>query len=702
MNTQGNTDYTHVREKIVAPSLLVFVVMTMLVGYSCFWNFRNIESSKLNLALFEARANWKKDVAFRQWATRHGGLYVSPDERTPPNPALAHIPDRDVITTDGKKLTLMNPAYMMRQMTAEFEEGYGIKGKITGKRQLNVINAPDSWERQALDIFERGGVEEVVEQTDINGDPFLRFMKPMYMTEGCVKCHGILGYRDGDLRGGVSISIPMKPYLAAARDSNWGILTTHLVVWIVGVMVILLLAKLFGTLLSRMAHDALHDALTGLPNMSLFKDRVSQAISKRRRNSGYQFAVCFLDLDRFKDLNDSHGHRMGDLLLQQLADVFVKVVRPSDTVARMGGDEFTFLVDNLSGVDEMLEVAQRILDSVETPLEVNGHRLYISASIGICMADGQHSSAESMVRDADIAMYRAKAAGKGRKEVFNPQMHRHALETLQIETDLREAIDREQLEVHYQPIIDIANNRITGFEALLRWRHPTLGNIPPDRFIPVAEHTGQIGRIGNWVLETACTRMRDWNLRYNPDRHFSLAVNLSGVQLSDDELCSQIIGTLNYTRFCPDDLHVEVTETMLLTHKDVARNTLQSLRELGVSVSIDDFGTGYCSLSYLQDFHFDTLKIDRSFVQDMGASGRGRPLIRALMLMARDLKLQVLAEGVETEAQLNRLAAMKCPLIQGYYFSKPLPAAAIEQLLTEGAHLDARRLAEAQIREQAL
>ncbi len=284
MKNSSDSDYNHINRKIVVLSLLIFVVMTMVVGYSYFWNIQNIKEGKLELALQEAQANWNKDAAFRRWATGHGGIYVTPDERTPPNPALAHIPDRDVVTTSGKKLTLMNPAYMMRQMTEEFEADYGIKGKITGKRQLNPINRPDSWELQALNLFESEQHDQVVEQTDINGEPYLRYMKPMYMTAGCVKCHAVLGYKDGDLRGGVSIAIPLTPYFAAAEESNRGIFTTHAIVWLIGSLAIIAFTKIFSSLLVRITHDALHDGLTKLPNLSLFRDRINQAIQKHYRN----------------------------------------------------------------------------------------------------------------------------------------------------------------------------------------------------------------------------------------------------------------------------------------------------------------------------------------------------------------------------------------------------------------------------------
>ncbi|MEH6625415.1 MAG: EAL domain-containing protein [Motiliproteus sp.] len=436
----------------------------------------------------------------------------------------------------------------------------------------------------------------------------------------------------------------------------------------------------------------MHDGLTKLPNLTLLKDRIQHAIEKRRRQPEYLFAVCFLDLDRFKDINDSHGYHTGDHLLKQIAALFAQILRPTDTVARAGGDEFTFLINDIASIDEALEITRRLLQSLNRPFKVNQHTIYTGASVGIYMVDHSQRSAEEMIRDADIAMYRAKESGKGRIDVFNPEMHERAKKTLQIETDLREAMDKNELEIYYQPVIDIHQNSICGFEALLRWHHPTLGSIPPDRFIPIAENSGQIGKIGRWVMEKSCLQTRDWSLQFSPEKHFSLAVNLSGIQLIDPNIDVEIAGILKYSRFNPADLHIEVTETMLISHKDAAKHAIEALHEMGVSISIDDFGTGYCSLTYLQEYHFDTLKIDKSFVQDMEASGKGRQLVRTLMLLARDLRLSIVAEGVETKKQLDRLTAMNCPYVQGYYFSQPLPASAIEILLGADKHHDAQKL----------
>ena len=681
-----------INKEILFLGLLAIGVLTLLVGYSYYWNTHKIDNETINLALSEARSNWNKDSAFRLWATRHGGIYVQPDERTPPNPYLAHLPHRDLVTTDGIALTLMNPAYMMRQMTEEFADQYGVRGKITGKLQLNPDNKPDEWQFRALTQFEIGASEEFFEQQKIGGKPFLRYMKPMYMTEGCVTCHGQLGYKTGDLRGGVSLSIPLAPYITAAEDTKKSIVVTHLGLWLLGVMSIIGFVALIRLLLIEMAHKAMHDVLTQLPNLDLFKNRLEQALAKYRRDNSNTFSICFMDLDNFKNLNDSYGHAIGDHLLIELANRLKSLLRPGDTVARMGGDEFTLLLDNVSGVEESLLIAGRILETFKTPFQVGNEEFYSNASIGICMSSMEYQTGAEMIRNADIAMYRAKQSGRGRIDVFNPEMHQFAQETMQIEHDLRTAIANHQLSVFYQPVVDARNNIIEGFEALLRWQHPTMGYISPDRFVPIAESTGQIKKLGRWVLEHACLQIQQWNQCYSPDRPLSIAVNFSGAEIVRSDIVETIDEVLYFSGVSPAQLHVEVTETMLVAQKTRARESIEKIRKTGVSVSIDDFGKGYCSLTYLQDFDFDILKIDKDFVQDMEGEGKGLQLVRMLTSLAEELDMKVVAEGVETKEQLDLLIGMKCSLIQGYYFSCPLTANEIEKLLIKGVHTNAKLL----------
>ncbi|WP_428610292.1 EAL domain-containing protein [Sedimenticola sp.] len=674
--------------------LLGLLVWSSLVGYSLNWNITNLQNEKINLAISAAKSNWNKDQAFRQWATKHGGVYVPVTERTPPNPYLAHLKRRDVETTGGMKLTLMNPAYMLRQLTNEFEDSYGIKGKITGKITLNPVNKADAWERAALDRFERESISEIYEQTEIDGAPYMRYMKPMYMIKACEQCHAVLGFRDGDLRGGVSVSIPMQPYLDAEKETTRSMMVTHAVVWLagsIGFMTFGLYAHRRhierSALLARLEHGALYDSLTGLPNRSLFSDRLQVSMAKRKRDRTHLFAVCFVDLDRFKNLNDSYGHAVGDQLLKEVSGRFSGLLRPSDTVARMGGDEFTFLLDDLSKPQEAYLVAERILHSVETPFEIRGQSLKVGASIGICYGDRKYQSPDEILRDADTAMYRAKYLGRGRIDIFEPEMHDEVAKTTRIEHDLHTVLERQELSIHYQPIINLVTDRVDGFEALLRWQHPILGNIPPDLFIPIAESSDVIQEIGQWVLDCACRQVQKWNSQYSDLPPRFLSVNLSARQVSHLGFVQVMKDTLDRVGFDPIHLHCEVTETLLITDQDTAISNMASLRQLGIQLSADDFGKGYSSLTYLQNYSFNVLKIDKTFVQDMAPGGKGKRLVGSLLRLAKDFGLSVVAEGVETREQLETLRRLHCKWVQGYYLCPPVTADAMERLLTTDPQL---------------
>lgn len=669
------------------------------MGYSLNWNITNLQNEQVNLAISAARSSWNKDQAFRQWATKHGGVYVPPTERTPPNPHLSHLERRDVVTTEGMKLTLMNPAYMIRQLTTEFEDSYGVKGKITGKITLNPVNLPDAWELAALERFEKEKIPEVVEQAVIDGAPYMRFMKPMYMIKECEQCHAVLGFKAGDLRGGVSVSIPMTPYLDAASETSRSMVITHLVVWLIGSAGFVAFGLYArhrhierSALLARLEHGALYDALTGLPNRFLFSDRLRVSMAKQGRDHSQRFAVCFVDLDRFKNLNDSYGHAMGDQLLEEVADRFSKVLRPSDTVARMGGDEFTFLLDDLTTSREAYHIAERILDAVERPFEIDGQSITVGASIGICLGDTRYQSPEEILRDADTAMYRAKALGKGRIDIFEPEMHAEVAKTTRIEHDLHTVLERDELSIYYQPVVNLESRRVDGFEALLRWQHPVLGNIPPDLFIPIAESSDVIEHIGQWVLESACKQLAVWNRLHGEGCRFFISVNLSARQVSHLNFVDQLQATLEKLDFDPSCLHCEVTETLLITDQDTTRKNMYRLRQLGIHLSADDFGKGYSSLTYLQNFSFNVLKIDKQFVQEMGAQCKEQRLVGSLLRLAKDFGLSVVAEGVETREQTEYLRQLNCRWVQGYYFCPPLPAEDVNRLLLVDAQLQAATL----------
>lgn len=428
---------------------------------------------------------------------------------------------------------------------------------------------------------------------------------------------------------------------------------------------------------AELAYQATHDALTGLPNRELYHDRLLQAMARAARQE-HILALLFLDLDRFKFINDTLGHHIGDGLLQAVAERLKSGLRQEDTLARIGGDEFTLLLPALQHVDGAVLVAQKVLDMLEQPFTIDGHELFVSASIGITFYPFDSDDAAVLVKNADTAMYAAKNLGGNNYQFYSARMNAKASSRLELERELRHALERDELLLHYHPQVNADNGRIVGVEALLRWVHPELGLVPPAEFIPIAEETGLIVSLSEWVLHTACAQGEAWR---QAGLAVLVAVNLSGRHLQQQGLPTSVARVLRETGFPPHLLDLELTEGAFMKEGSETVGVLQRLRDLGVSLSLDDFGTGYSSLSYLKRFPIDTLKIDRAFVQDItGQAGEGA-LAAAIIAMGQSLGMKVVGEGVETAEQLAFLQARRCSLIQGYYFSPPLPHEAMTQLL---------------------
>lgn len=429
---------------------------------------------------------------------------------------------------------------------------------------------------------------------------------------------------------------------------------------------------------AHLYHLAHYDALTGLPNRLLFEDRLTQALVQERR-AGQLVALLFLDLDRFKVINDTFGHAVGDLLLKAVAERLSQTVRESDTVARMGGDEFTLIFSGLREPQDAGQIAQLILEAMAKPFVLEGHEVHVSASIGITLypldnhsIDGKMSAIETLLKNADTAMYKAKDQGKNNYQFFKAEMNVATLERLLLENDLRKALENGEFILHYQPRIHCADGSVSGMEALIRWRHPTLGLVSPAAFIPLAEETGLIVPIGEWVLRTACAQTKAWlDAGMRPLR---VAVNLSARQFKHAGLIVMIENVLRKTGLNPSCLEVELTEGLAMEDVKQTVITLNTLNAIGVSIAIDDFGTGYSSLAYLKRFPVDFLKIDQSFVRDIGASADSAAIVKTIIAMAHNLQLEVVGEGVETAEQLEFLRQHVCEEVQGYLFSRPLPA----------------------------
>ncbi|MDH3342346.1 MAG: EAL domain-containing protein [Gammaproteobacteria bacterium] len=981
-----DTSSNRTRIKIWAGIMVSIWSLSIVVSF--LWNDQQVRTLIMDQAGSELRASFYKDLTFRQWATKHGGVYVPVTEETQPDPYIDYIPERDVITPSGRKLTLINPALMVRMFNEMAKKNSNTEGHISSLHPLNPGNKPDAWEAEALKKFELDpeGLAEITGVSAIKGEPYLRLIHVLKMTEKCLACHHQQGYKLDDVAGGVSVSVPLIKLEAAADIKIGQIGIGHSILWILGVAAILLGRKklnqgleesrrayealgenetrtrnilstsldavitidgsdmvtgwskqaevIFGwseeeilggklaefviperyremhltgianyiktgegsalnkrmevvalkkngeefpveltiapiivagkpafssfirdisehkkaaaqisndyhsqrvissvleistrsipfeekleqsleAILStpwlvlqgtgvifvvdkksnrlvmaaqsgvsemiqekcktvemgeclcgqtaeknkiihttcldgnhtihydgmkehghycvpissenelvgvlnlylnhghkksdeeqnflkmisntlgnmfhqqrneeKLQHYAFYDELTDLPNRTLFIDRVDQCIKHASRNKSYLYAVLFLDLDRFKNINDSLGHAVGDQVLCDVAERLNKCVRDVDTVARLGGDEFAILLDEIADTADAYHTASRIHQELVNPLQLERHEVFTSASIGVVPGLSKYETHSELLRDADIAMYRAKQKGNGRTEVFDGKMHAHAVNMLNIEMELRRALDRNEFCIYLQPIISVEGEVIVGFEALLRWNNPERGLVEPDNFIPIAEETGLINEIGLWVLQEACRQIKVWNDKYPDYKSLYVSVNLSPVQFLKKDFISRIDNYLSSVTFDVSNLRLEITENILMENPEAAAKILNDLKSRNIRLYLDDFGTGYSSLSYIHNFPFDTLKIDRSFVTKMETGREHIGMVKTIIAVAKNFNMDVIAEGVETIEQLMILKDLGCRNIQGYYFSKPVTIDEAEKMLT--------------------
>ncbi len=431
----------------------------------------------------------------------------------------------------------------------------------------------------------------------------------------------------------------------------------------------------------QLRFDSIHDALTGLANRTLLIDRLEIAMSRANRHADSLFALVFVDLDRFKVVNDSLGHLVGDQLLREIAHRMRSCLRNGDTLARLGGDEFVLLLDDISGAGEATEIANRIQGAIGVPFRWNNHEVIPSASMGVAIFDSSYQLAEELLRDADTAMYQAKAQGKNRHVIFNKGMHTHAMQVLEIEAEIRRALERDEFYMVYQPIVRLGNDSLSGFEALIRWQHPERGQISPADFIPIAEDTGLIVPIGKRVLELVCAQLNEWQERFDTPLPIVVSINLSAKQVSQNDLVKSVSEVVKRYGIKPEQIKLEITESAVMDNIEAAIGKLKELDELGFKLSMDDFGTGYSSLSYLHRLPIHTLKIDRSFVMRMEEHTENAEIVRTIIMLAKNLNKDVVAEGVETAEQREKLRMLDCQFGQGYYFSRPLLVKDAEHLI---------------------
>jgi diguanylate cyclase (GGDEF)-like protein len=502
---------------------------------------------------------------------------------------------------------------------------------------------------------------------DKGTDPFVRQIPDLWLAEGLHAGMAAPVLQGGTVVGSVVIASddPNRSYAARDQQSLLA-LAEHAS-----------LALNHARALDDVAHEAFHDSLTGMPNRALFLDRLTFAVGRASR-SGNPVGVLFIDLDDFKTINDSLGHRAGDELLQAVASRIEACLRPSDTIARLGGDEFAVLIEEIDDAADAAMAASRVLDSLADPIAIEGREVYVGASVGIAAGPQE---AETLLRDADLAMYRAKAEGKGRYRAYAPHMHADIVERMELEVDLKRAIEANELELHYQPIFDLKTGAIAGLEALVRWNHPTRGLLQPDSFIPLAETSGRVSDLGRWVLAAACHQGALWRARYPATDGIKVGVNLSAAELRDDGIVNQVADALRVAQLDPRGLTLEITETALMDDLDAAAGRLGELKALGVEIAVDDFGIGHSSLRYLKQLPLDNLKIAKPFIDEIGKPDAEPPILRAILDLAEVFGLAAVAEGIEEPEQASRLVELGCKFGQGHHLSEPMTAQAADDLI---------------------
>ncbi|MCU7905858.1 MAG: EAL domain-containing protein [Candidatus Thiodiazotropha sp. (ex Epidulcina cf. delphinae)] len=831
--------------------LLPLSLWTLLVVWSLTATTTSIPDHSSSVARESAVNIFRMVQLTRLWNARYGGVYVSVSDEVQPNPYLK-TPNRDVVTDQGQRLTMINPAYMTRQI-AELAKKDGEFFHITSLKPIRPANQPDRWEKRALEKFETG-IREISERLTWKGEDVFRYMAPLITKMPCLRCHQAQGYELGDIRGGISITLPAESIFSGDAELIKQALIRHLVVYLLVLLLLIFFLektrrqwlklehiknkqqatinertaeltasnqqlmeenyerikvedryravsqsafdaiisaddngailswnsgaeRIFGyrydeiiggsiakvmpyryrsghaLAMQRMAsgndsaiigstmelaglhkngkefpielslgswtqdeqrffsavirditdrrktekslnqaldklrdkeiklhHLAHHDPLTNLPNRLLFIDRLNQSIRKAKR-AGTKLALLFIDLDRFKQINDSLGHPVGDGLLKAVASRLVKMIRENDTVSRLGGDEFTIILDAIRNSADAGLVAQNLIQAFETPVVVDGHQLYITVSVGISLCPQDSMIAEALIQNADTAMYRAKDEGRNTFQFYSEYMTLQAYDRVFLESDLRRSVKEGAFEIYFQPQFDLQDETLVGIEALLRWHRPEHGMVSPDTFIPVAEDTGLIIPIGDWVLRNACLQMKTWQDAGLVPETVKISVNLSVKQLQQPDLPERIFQVLTDAGLAPDTLDLEITESVIMQHPEKFAAIFQQLRSHGIELSIDDFGTGYSSLGYLKQLPINKLKIDRSFVCDIPDDANDEAIAKAIIALSKSMQLKVVAEGVETEVQADFLRSEGCQIGQGYLYSRPLPSKELEVYL---------------------
>lgn len=657
--------------------ILAIFGWTVMVLLSLVYAAYNQYQHSYETAYDIANANFDKDQAFRQWASSHDGVYVPIDmDRTPPSPYLSHIPERDITTDSGKELTLMNPAYMVRQIMEEYSGLYGAKGHITALESLNPGSKPDEWERKALLEFRKDPLKkEVLELTEIDDQTMMRLIRPMKITNGCLSCHGHQAtYLDSHTAGGVSVSIPMAEIYKHAIDAYKKTAFMHFMFWIFGVFIIRFIDKKEQKTKDELKYFANHDTLTTAPNRHAYHNKIHDLLKNRKVENLF---LLFMDLDNFKSVNDTLGHSIGDQLLKAVSKRLKNRIHSFEMFARFGGDEFVFLF--IEKNHQFIEfVIKEIHKALKEPFILNGYEVYVTVSIGISKYPQDGNTPEVLLKNADIAMYDAKDSGKSIYSFYNDNMIESSKDNLMLEGELHKALKNSELYLLYQPQILLDNEKLVGVEALIRWNHPVKGLISPMEFIPIAENNGLIMPIGAWIIDQVCDQLLAWQ---NTDmKDITISINISAKQLLHQDLYGYIKKAVERTKVDSGLLELEITETVVMENINETVTILAKLKELGLSIAIDDFGTGYSSLSYLKKLPIDKLKIDREFIKDIPDDKDDIAITKAIISLATSLNLKIVAEGPENQEHVEFLKGAKCDIAQGYFYSKPILAIDVEEL----------------------
>ncbi len=673
--------------------LILLGIWTLTIAVPGIFHWRGEQERIVSEALIQARSLYQRDLDYMQWSSDLGGVYIPLDEHTLPNPLLNFLPERDVTTRDGRRLTLVNPAFLAQQVHAAHVRNDRIRERLTGFAPMNPKNLPDPWETKGLQALQRGAAEfSGVEVVD--GREALRLLAPYSAVKSCLRCHADQGYREGKLLGGVSLSVPLAPLQAADRHHQLMVVGGYGAIWLLGATLLLWgTRRLHRQILSVSRHArelgvaeesikflTNFDPVTGLPNRHLLEDRLTLALAHAQRLQE-RVAVVELGVNNLKEINGSFGHAAGDRLLREVADQLTGCLRPDDSVGRWGANRFLLLLPCLRQAEDAATVLEKARQSLEEPVWVEGVEIFLKVSAGIALFPEDGRDTHTLLRNAESALNQSQGTGEGDFQFFTPALQSRAVERLALDAALRRALDLGQLEVVYQPQVDGADRRLIGAEALLRWHHPELGTISPNVFIPLAEDSGSILAIGRFVLETACRQVVAW--RQATGRPLRMAVNFSARQFHQPDLVEMIEEVLKTVGLEPNGLEVEITEGTLIKDFDLTVETLTDLKIRGIGIAVDDFGTGYSSLSYLVKFPIDRLKIDRSFISDLEKNPDSQNIIGSIVDLAERMGIELIAEGVETSGQRNFLLGNGCRYMQGFFFGRPVGVADFAVLLAQ-------------------